>query len=246
MSENLPVQWQEELAKHAKELASRERPPVSQIGLRAGVMMYRGQQIPGNKLDCIILSSGVERRYDTKAFDPNNIVPPDCFALSLVDEGMAPDPSAALPQAVGCDVCPMNMWQPNKNRPGKNHKPCKEKRRLVLIPAQAVREGNIKTAEMAVLVVPVTSIKHWANYVNLAAAEYSRPPWALFTEVSVNPHPVSQFEVKFKIQGPVSEDVLGELHGRIGAANEVILTPYDNSGMTVPEDKKEESKQRKF
>lgn len=249
MNDQLPIRWEDELARDAKEIAARERPSVSQIGLRAGVMMYRGVQIPGNKLKCIVISQGIERRYDTKPFDPGNITPPDCFALSITGEDMGPDPAVVVhAEARVCANCIKNTWQPNPKKPGKNHKPCKERRRLALLPADAIQTG-IKSAELALLAIPVTSVKHWGGYVNQVAMEFKRPPWAMITEISVTPHPQSQFEVKFAPVQPLEEHFLGDLHSRIESAEQIILTPYDSSGLMVAGDDPSEprqEKQRKF
>lgn len=244
---NEVVNWKEELAKSAKEVASRERPGTSQIGLRAGVMMYQGQAIPGNNLDCIIIASAVEYRYDTKPFDPNNIQPPDCFSLSLSGEEMVPSVKAIDIQAERCDLCDHGKWTPNPKRPGKNHKACKERRRLALLPADVLKQGNFKTAELAVLTVPVTSVKIWASYVRGLDAEYALPPWAVVANISARPHPVNQFEVLFKTVAPIEEQYLGAIRDRIAAAEEVLLTPYDASGLTVPgSDPMKPTKERKF
>lgn len=230
------VRWEDELAKEAKEVARLERPAVTQISLRAGMMAYRGVAVPGNKIQCVIVASGIERRYDTQAFDADNIRPPDCFALSTSGVDMGPAPESAAPQAEKCEACPQNAWQPNPNRKGKNHKPCKERRRIAIIPVDAVKSGNARGAELAMLAVPVTSVKHWAAYVNRIAAEFQRPPWGMYTEISVTPNPQTQFEVKFEPLGPLSEDELPQVHARIQSAKDVVLTPYDQSGYMVPED----------
>lgn len=242
--------WKEELAKEAKAIAGRERPATSQIGLRAGVMMYQGQQIPGNNLDCIIIASATEYRYDTKPFDPNNISPPDCFSLSVSGEGMVPSPKANFVQAQACDECPRSHWSPNPKRPGKNHKECKERRRLALLPSSVLKDGNFKTAEIAVLTIPVTSVRFWGVHVNSLLAEYGIPPWAAVSNIAARPHPQNQFEVNFKTVTPIPDEFLGLIRERITQAEEILLTPYDASGMTVPGSdpmkKPEDGKQRKF
>lgn len=241
------VNWQEELAKEAKEVANRERPATSQIGLRAGVMMYQGQQIPGNNLDCIILESCVENRYDTKPFDPQNISPPDCFALSISGEEMVPSSASPNRQAERCDLCDMGKWQPNPKRPGKNHKPCKERRRLALLPADVLTTKNFKTAELAIISVPVTSVKYWGTYANAISAEHGRPPWSVLSNISARPHPQNQFEVNFTFKALVNEEFLGEIRARILSAREVLTTPYDTSGLMVPgSDPMAPKKERKF
>lgn len=244
------VNWQEELAKEAREVASRERPSVAQIGLRSGIMMYQGQQIPGNKLQCIILSSATEYRYDTKPFDASNIQPPDCFSLSLSGENMVPSDKSVDIQAERCDLCAHSHWSPNPKKVGKNHKACKERRRLALLPADVLNKGNFKTAELAVLTIPVTSVKYWGAWVNGVSAEFARPPWAMLAEISARPHPVNQFEVNFATVSPIEEQYFQLIRDRIKGAEDQLLIPFDSSGMTVPGDdpmvKKEDQKQRKF
>jgi hypothetical protein len=210
-------------------------------------MMYQGQAIPGNNLSCIILSSAVENRYDTKPFDPNNIQPPDCFALSTSGEEMVPSDKASNRQAERCDLCEMGKWQSNPKRPGKNHKPCKERRRLALLPADCIKSGNIKTAELAVITIPVTSVKYWGTFVNALVAEYTRPPWGMIANISARPHPVNQFEVNFKAIDRIPDELLGEVHARIPGANDILLTPYDSSGLVVAgSDPMKPAKERKF
>lgn len=241
------VQWEQELARHAKEVAALERPSVAQIGLRAGVMMYQGQAIPGNKLDCIIVAFATEHRYDTEAFDPNNIKPPTCFSLSLTGDGMVPSDKSPELQAETCDECPHSKWQANPKRPGKNFKACKERRRLALLPADVIRSGNFKTAELAVLSVSVTSVKNWASYVNRLVAEFGRPPWAMVSEISVTPNPHTQFQINFNAKNPIEEQYLTDIYNRITAAQDQLLVPYDTSGLIVPgSDPMKPTKERKF
>lgn len=229
--ENLPMKWDEELAKHAKEASSLERPALSQISLRAGVMTYQKQPVPGNKLDVVVIASAFEKKYFTGAFNPDKYEAPACYALSLTGDGMIPHEDAKDKQGVDCASCPKNQW--GSQGAGKKGKACKEVRRLALLPAGQVAAGSIASAELAVLSVPVTSAKNWANYVNVIAAEYSRPPWGMLTEVSTIPDAKTQFQVKFAAKGLVEEQYLGAIHKRITSAQDVLLTPYDDSGVVA-------------
>lgn len=245
MTENVPMRWEDELAKEAREVAKLERPAITQISLRAGMMAYRGVPIPGNKLKCVILASAIERRYDTKPFDADNIQPPDCFSLSVSGVDMGPDPNSSNPQGPKCEGCAMNAWQPNPNRKGKNHKPCKERRRIVVVPTDSVESGNVRGAEMAMLAIPVTSVKHWAAYVNRIASEFNRPPWGMMTEIIVTPNPQTQFEVKFEPIGVVPDDFLPNVHARTQNAKDAVLIPYEANGYMVPTDAPESKKDKK-
>ncbi len=242
------ISWNEELAKEAKALASKERPALSQISTRGGVLTYQNQQIPGNKLPCIVIASVFENRYYDKRFDPNKREAPKCFALSPEQKGMTPHPDVKTKQAETCDACPHYQWGSDPN--GGKGKACKAVRRLALLPATAAKDGTVKTAEIALISIPTMSGKNWANYTNSCAAEFGRPPWAVITEISVVPNPRSQFEVKFQALGILDDSaILADIKKRIEPVQEVLMTPYDQSGLiegTYPGDEPKEDKKRKY
>ncbi len=225
---NEMIRWEDRLAAEAKAVASLERPALSQISTRAGQLVYQGQPIPGNKLPCIVIASAFENRYYDKAFDPNNRAAPKCFALSLSGDNMAPHEDVPEKQSADCLSCPMYRW--GSDPKGGKGKACKQVRRLALIPASAAVDGTIKTAEMALISIPVTSAKNWANYVNASAAEYARPPWALVTEISTAPDAKTQFQIKFTTKTIVGDEFLADVQKRVESAQQVLLTPYDVSG----------------
>lgn len=230
MNDQAVTNWQERLSNEAKAVATLERPQSSNISLRSGIMNINGVPVPGNKLQAVAVAYAFERALYTQDFDPNNIQSPTCFALSLTGEDMVPSDKSKEVQNTDCATCPQNQWMANPKRPGKKHKPCKEKRRVVLMPADSIREGEIAKAELAMMSIPVTSIKHWANFVNLCATGYDRPPWAMLAEVSVAPHMTNQFEVKWDVAGQVSEAFLGDVSAKIPQAQALALTPYDPTG----------------
>lgn len=227
MNDQAVTNWQERLVQDAKAVAVNERPQTSNISLRSGIMNINGAAIPGNKLKAVAVAYSFERTLYTQAFDPNTIVPPDCFALSLTGIDMVPHEASSDMQNPDCATCPQNQWQDNPKKPGRKFKPCKERRRVILIPADSIKEGQVAKAEMAVLGIPVTSIKHWANFVNLCATAYERPPWSVLAEVSVTPHMQNQFEVKWEVVGQVNDALLGEVASLIPQAQALALTPYE-------------------
>jgi len=232
---NVPMRWDEELAKSAKEVSSLERPALSQISLRAGMMTYMKQPVPGNKLDVVVLAAVFENKYFTGSFNPDKYEAPVCYALSETGESMSPHEDSTEKQSDVCATCPKSKWGSASVPGGRQSKgkACKEARRLALVPADVVRSGNIATAELAVLSVPSTSLKNWANYVNAIASEYSRPPWGVLTEISVVPDAKTMFQVKFQMKGLVEDEYLGPVHKRILPATNVLLTPYDDSGVVA-------------
>lgn len=226
-TKNLPVNWEEKLKSHAVAAAQTERPALASISIRGGVMTYESQRLPDNKLNVVVVSALKERRYYMNRFDPNKPEAPDCFAFlpdAAEEELMQHHEQSFKPQHDGaCVGCPQNQWGSNPNSPSGRGKNCSLTRKLALMPQM----GSGK--EMALISIPVMSVKNWSNYVNEVAATVARPPWAVITEISVHPNPRSQFEVKFKCVGLVADDKLQMIMDKLGLAQEILTTPYDKS-----------------
>jgi hypothetical protein len=231
------VNWEEKLAEEAQQVAKMERPPLSTISLRSGMMAYQDNPIPGNKLRCIIVASAFENAHYSETFDPNNFRPPDCFALSLDGVDMAPHEKSHNPYSDMCVTCPNFKW--GSDPKGGRGKACKAKRRLALIPENALQEGILK-AEIALLTVPVTSVKNWGNYVNRLSATTKRPAWAMVTEISTKPHAKNQFEVFFEEVAYVDAEHFNDLQKVRELGNNAVLTPYEY--IEEPEEEKKPAK----
>jgi hypothetical protein len=237
---NQVVRWDEELAKHATKQASVERPAVGKISFRAGHMSYQNQPIQGNRLECIIIGAAHEHALysniiENRAFDPMKPESPTCFSLSLDGEAMVPHPQALrkipstgaqIQTGPDCTTCPYNAW--GSDPKGGRGKACKEVRRMVILPKAAIMGEpiGVRKSEAAVMSIPVTSVKNWANYTSLLAGQFRRPAWAMVTEVSVGPHARNQFEVKFAPVIEIGNEWLGELIERAKQAEQLLMTPY--------------------
>jgi hypothetical protein len=233
------------MAKSAKAVANLERPSVSGLKIKAGMLLYRDTPVPGNKLDVIVVGSAFLRTYYEDRYDANNIKAPNCFSLSLDGEDMVPHENIEEPINPTCAGCPNDKWGSDPHSPSKKGKACKEMRRFIVIPANAVAEDNVRTAEMATIRIPVMSVKNWGNYVNEIATAYSRPPWGMLTEISVVPNQRSQWEVKFTPKGIVEEKYLADVWGRFETAKQLLLTPYDETE-EAPKEEKKEKKNAKY
>lgn len=226
------------LAEQAKAAAAQERPSVSKVSLKSGVISIGGSPVKDNRLDCIVLASTYRNTFYKGRYDPNNIVNPNCWALSETDQNMVPDEKIEEPVNATCAGCPNAEWGSDLN--GGRGKACKETRRLVLIPASVLEDDDpvaaIKTAEMAFLDVPVTSVKNWAQYVNILAGSTGLPVWAAVTEISARPDPKTQFKVEFRgIKAAGDDAILDALEARKPEAVRIGLIGYD-----APADEDEE------
>ena len=241
------VNWEERMAQDAKDAASVERPSISSISLRGGIMSYMDTEVPGNKIPCVVLSSVIKQSYYDQPYDANNIIPPTCFALGKPgeEEFMAPHkdvPPAQRGHGVACNSCEFFQWGSGRGK----GKACGTRRRLALIPTTALEtDEDLDKAEIAVLKVPVTSVRNWSSYVNGVSAEHARPTWGVITEISLKPDAKTTFKVLFSALGLIEVSRLPRLQPLIERAQNILHTPFDmavSSDVSEPEDPKGKKK----
>lgn len=233
--------WEERLQEEAREISKVERPTISNISLRSGIMTYMDEPVPNNSLDVVVLASCIEQSYYSGDFDPDNIVPPDCFALAPpgAEQEMAPHEAVPEPQSEKCVTCKQFKWGSGRGR----GKACGTRRRLIIIPASALENpDSLESAEMALIKVAVTSVKNWASYVNQVAAQYRRPPWGVVTTISVKPDAKTQFKVNFATKGVIDFELLPKIEPLIASSKPSLFAPFD---MTPPAEEEDEPKGKK-
>jgi hypothetical protein len=226
MTDNLPMNWQEQMAKEAKAVSRAFRPSTAQISTKSGMMSYMGQAIPGNKLDVIVLAAIFENNLFEGKFDPRNPRNPICFAFGKPESDgkkpeMVPHPAIEKPHDKRCDLCEYSQWGSDTESMSGKGKRCKEIYKLGLIP-----KGQDSSDEMAILRIPLTSRKNWDVYVNAIAAQ-GRPSWGVLTTISLHPHQRNQFEVKFELKEMLDETTLAKVYPKISGAFEALMEPYD-------------------
>ena len=249
MTDNLPINWQDKMAKEAKTISRAFRPSTAQISTKSGFMSYMGQAIPGNKLEAIILGVTFENNYFEGKFDPNNPRNPSCFAFGKADdEGrqpeMIPHQDVLAPFAAICSACPYSQWRSDTESVSGKGKRCKELYKVGLIPKGQSENSD----EMAVLRVPGTSRKNLEVYIQTLAAQ-GRSLWSVVTEVSTHPHMKNQFEIKFRLVELLPDERLGEVYPKIEGCYEALMEPYqanaDPLALRPPVEEKP-SKQKKY
>lgn len=222
------VNWAETLAKHAVAAAAVETPNLLNISFRNGHMKLDGQEVPNSELDCVIIAATFENQYYDPAipFDPDNLQNPICFSMSLDGEDMEHDALSAKPQHNGpCADCAHMQWKSDPIR--KKGKACKEKRKLMILPASQIKNGGVKKASMAMATIPVTSTGNWSDYVNFLLNEHQRPSFAVLSKIKCRPHGKFQLEVTFECTGLVGDEHLAAIMERIPSAQAVMTRPYE-------------------
>lgn len=227
------VNWEKELAEDSA-LQSKAAAPSGEgsfISVRAGVMSYKGEEIPGNAIRCVVVDFVYENAFYTGRFDPENPQPPACYAFSRDDETLAPHDEAEEPQADNCAECPNNEWGSADTGPGKA---CKNIVRLALIPEDALDDPEaLANVEVAKMKIPVTSKKNWDKWFQRECngADGLRPSFFYVVEVSCEPDPKRQVRVTFETVERLKDRPNGAaeytaLRAKLKGMGDSIMAPY--------------------
>jgi len=219
----------------AKAQLANERPALSIMSLKSGVMSIGEEPVPGNELNCIIVANVTENQWFKDRYDPNVRSNPTCYALGEGKaEQLAPMAESIDKQAEACISCEKFEW--GSSPTGGRGKACKERRRLALIPEDM-------SAEMLLLNIPPTSIRNWSNHVAKVVATTGMSTAGVVTNIKVVPSAKNQFEVKFEIVGRVHVDHMSTLMQRKADALAIMLQPYPE---IEEEEEPAKGKKRKF
>ena len=237
------IPWDEQLAKEAEAAAAAEaKGGASYVSLRGGILTYQGAAMPGNQMAVIVVDHIFENVFYEGKFDPQNPIPPTCFAFARTGEELAPHESvvaAGQGQAETCQGCPHNEFGSADTGKGKA---CRNSRRLALLPAGMLdAQGrftadieNLGEAELALMKLPVTSIKGWAGYVQQLAATLRRPPHGMITKIKVVPDQKTQFRVIFEALEPVPNEVMEAVMAKRTEAQTIVEQPYSLEAKEQP------------
>lgn len=147
-----------ELAERAKDFQRTVQTPQGRkiaIDPKTGNIVAPGDIILGTEVRLVVVDYCSANRFYPGAYDPNNIVPPVCFAFDRVIDDMAPEEEAPEPQHENCKKCPHNQWGSN----GRG-KACKNTRELAVVLADELEDPDYEPELFHVTISP-SSIKHF-------------------------------------------------------------------------------------
>lgn len=242
------VDWEAEMKQQAVVAAAAQRSGGGGgnfFSLKAGVLTFGDNPMPGNQMGVIILADIMENSWYDGPYDPTTPTSPKCFAFGHEEADMEPheavDNDAYFDrQHPQCSGCPHAEWG---SAPIGKGKACKNVMRLALIPAgqyKGTGKGRNQTfefepyddpehfrrAEVAFLKIPVTSVNGYAKYVKQLAADLNRPPHGVVTLIYLEAHPKYQFQVKFELMDTVDKELLPIIMPRHKAELVSIGFPY--------------------
>lgn len=238
------TRYDEKWAREAEKYAGEEKVTGGAfISTRGGVLSFDDEELPGNRMCVVILDAVRENTYYAGKFDPDNVLPPVCYAFGRSDDEMEPHHTMDVdeyfePQAESCSVCPFAEWGSSDTGRGKA---CSNRRRLALIPAgiYSKRRGSrdydlelfddpehFEEADIAYLKLPVTSVKNWSQYVNSLNKNVQRPPYGVITEIALVPDKKSQFKLEFELIEEIDDELAEIIMDRHKSAADGIESGY--------------------
>lgn len=244
------MKYDVEMARLAAQMAEQESIVGSgnNLSFRNGQLSYKGNPIPGNKLDVIVLDALIMKKWFANDFDPNNPESPDCFAFSedRKEDNLAPHVESTAAQNETCLGCPHNEWGTADRGKGKA---CRDVRRLALITADdADTVEGIQKAAMAFAEISVTNVKYWAGYAQQLASTLKKPPFGVVTRLSCAPDKETQVKVSFEMVSVITDKKLYKaLFDKYEQAQKELHKPYPKNtsdGATKSKGKKSNTKKK--
>jgi hypothetical protein len=192
--------------------------PVGGSGIKlapGSMTLPDGVKTPG-PIELVVVDFAAQNMFYRDPFDPNNIVPPDCFAIGPNPLTLVPSPNSPDPQAKTCAECPNNAW----GSKGKG-KACNNERRLAVLPPSGDAETPLWTMKVATM-----GVKSWDSHVNGVKRTFDAPPIGVVTTVSLNPN-VTYASLIFS--DPVPNPEVGVHLGRQAEAQTLLAVEPDVS-----------------
>lgn len=162
--------------------------------------------------------------YYEGAFDPNNIVPPNCFALHPEPTGGVPSANSPDKQEDSCQAC----WANQFGSAGKG-KACRNAIKVALLPPDAEED-----TPLMILNVSATALKPFSAYLS-AVLRLQRPPYSVTTDIICDPN-FKYDTLRFSNPQPLDADTITMVRARREEARERLLVEPDVSAIKAAND----------
>lgn len=129
----------------------------------------------GDEIQVVVVDFISKNTFYSGPYNPNNIQPPDCYAMGKILGDMAPENDSPQVQAEKCLTCPLNQFGTGQNG---TSKACKNSRELavILIDPEDPDAAADPSAPIYSLSLPPSAIKSFDGAVNYVARTIQGPP----------------------------------------------------------------------
>ena len=224
------------------------------LSLKGGMFSAgdKPEDVIGTRLCAVILDSVAINTYYEGEWVDGRKSTPKCYAYGFPPEEMRPHVESMklhmdhfMPQTLDangnvgpCSGCRHNVFGTALKGLGKA---CQNRDRLALIPAgQFTQQRNgfgydlnlfddpkwFASAEIHKLNLPVLSVRPFREYANKVIQQTGRPPWGVFTVISVEPRQEGAFVLSFTMQELVGDHLFTTIRERYLAAHAGMIEPF--------------------
>jgi transposase len=222
--------WERKLLALTKTTVEAARAPGQFFGTKSGVLTFNKIPLNNNEMEVLITAQVFDNSYYPRPYDADKIESPDCFALAratpdVPNPVMVPSPNSFDIQNHDCASCPKAKFG-TATTGTKKGKACRNMRRLSVIPAAVLRDGEAaRKAPAGFIRLAVYSVKEWQQYVG-ELAKVHRSPHTVVTKMKLVPDVKAQHKFVFSFVSDITD------RGVLEAVT--IRNEMDEADMMVP------------
>jgi hypothetical protein len=191
----------------------------------------------GNEIQVVVLDFISRNFFYSGPYNPNNISPPDCYAMGKEKASMAPEDDSPAKQNDKCGTCPLNAFGSGNN--GKS-KACQNRYWLavLLVNPENPDEHNDPAAPVYILDLSPSNLRSFEGAVSTIARTLAGPPLkALLTVTAKNVGTYAQVTFTDPLPNPDyaahaarRSETVDVLHRRPDFAAAAAAAPANNRG----------------
>lgn len=218
MTNKLPINFREELAKQAAAISTKiAAPSGDRIRMEPrGFTLPNGQT--GAEVEVVIVDFVSSNLFYEGNYDRNNPAPPACFAVGPEPTLLMPTDLSPDKQSETCAACPMNQFGSN----GKG-KACKNTRLVAVTPVGEDIDPDERP--LWILSIPPTSIRAFDQYVSRLAMKQQTAPIGVVSRLFLDPGS-AYAAPRFDALRPLEDDELASIFPmREEANNRLMVLP---------------------
>lgn len=222
---NMPVNYQEQLAKEAAEISKRVATPSGdRVRFNGNRTLTTPDGNEGEEIEVVVVEFVSSNLFYDGAFDRDNPQPPGCFAIGANPSLLTPSDNSPNKQADTCVSCPNNQF----GSAGKG-KACKNTRLLAVMPVAFDGEDP----PIWIMSVPPTSMKSFDAYVSALASKHKTVPMGVVTRITLD-QGVTYAAPRFNVVRPLKSEEFETYMPRRDEATKRLFAEPDTTQYVPP------------
>lgn len=216
---NLPANLAEDMANEIAQFKGRLSAPSGRRIKTDEKMFTLPNDDTSDTLNVIIVDFVARNEYYESAWNPNAIVPPNCFAIGTEIASMIPSDNSPEKQHENCASCWANQFDSGVGK----GKACSNTRLLAVIAPDADSD-----TPLLLLKVTSTALKNFDSYVASVIQTMQRPPRGVITQITFD-QTVKHSSLRFSNPQACTQEQMALAYSRREEAMQLLLQEPDVS-----------------